>query len=191
MNRPFNTHIEGIDIAFWHDLIESHGKLVTLSRNELLCEAGEHSSVLGMVVSGYFKYDFCLNYNNTLQIGGFAFPGALIGNYPDCMRNLPASFNIRAGKKSSALVMDATLLPEIFDNDLEACRHGRLLVEQGYISLRKRYIDIYTKTPAERYHDLIHRHSQIEQVVTQKEIAAYLQITPTHLCRIKKDLLNQ
>lgn len=187
MNRPFNTHTEGIDLEFWHDLIKSHAKLITLKRNELLCRCDEPSTAFGMVVSGYFRYDGFLN-SNDLFIGGFAFPGALIGNYPDCMENAPSPFNIRAGRKSEVLVMDATLLSDIYDNDTNASRQGRLLMEQAYKSLRRRYINRYAKTPVLRYIDLIQQHSQIEQDVPQKEIAAYLQITPTHLCRIRKEL---
>lgn len=34
MKRLFNTHIEGIDLKFLHDLIESRGRLVTFNRYE-------------------------------------------------------------------------------------------------------------------------------------------------------------
>ncbi|MDE6117752.1 MAG: hypothetical protein K2O30_08585 [Duncaniella sp.] len=190
MNQHFNTHTEGIDLKFWHDLIEDHGKLITLSRGDLLCELGEFSSVFGFVVSGYFRYDGFENKNRDALIGGFAFPGALVGNYPDCMENAPSPFCIRAGRKSTAMVMDATILPDIYDKDSKACRQGRIMIQQAYKSLRVRYIDLYSKSPTERYLDLIHCHSQIEQDVPQKEIAAYLQITPTHLSRIRKELLT-
>ena len=46
MKRPFNTHIEDIDLKFWHDLIESHGKLVTLNAGDYICHAGEPSCLL-------------------------------------------------------------------------------------------------------------------------------------------------
>lgn len=190
MNKPFNTHTEGIDLEFWHDLIKSHGRLVVCKRNELLCKFGEPSTVFGMVVSGYFKYDLLLDDNKEIHIGGFAFPGALVGNYPDCMENAPSPFNIRAGRKSEVLVMDATLLPDIYDSDPIACRQGRILMERVYKSLRNRHIDLYAKTPVERYLDLVEQHSQIEQDIPQKEIAAYIQITSTHLCRLKKDLMQ-
>lgn len=187
MNRSFNTHTEGIDLEFWHDLIKSHGRLVVCKRNELLCRIGEPSTVFGLVLSGYFRYDGFVSSHDNILIGGFAFPGALVGNYPDCMENAPSPFNIRAGRKSEIMVMDASLLPKIYDGNPTACRQGRLLMEQAYKSLRMRHIDLYAKSPTERYVDLVKQHSQIEQLVPQKEIAAYLQITPVHLCRIRKE----
>lgn len=87
--------------------------------------------------------------------------------------------------------MDATELPKIFEEDIEAGRQGRLFMESAYISLAKRHYSLYAQTPMERYIDLIHQHPQIEQAVPQKEIAEYLQITPNSLSRIRKKLLGK
>ena len=187
MKRHFNTHLEGLDIQFWHDLIESRGKIVSLKKGEYLCRKGEPTNVCGYVKSGYFKYTVA----GTKKIGGFAFPEALVGDYPYCMDNAPAMFDIVAGKISEARIIDATILPKLFEEDIEAGRQGRLFMQSAYASLVKRYYALYTKTPMERYIDLINEHPQIEQDVPQKEIAEYLHIDPITLCRIKKTLLKQ
>ncbi len=187
MNRHFNTHIEGLDLQFWHGLIESRGKLVTLKKGEHLCRKGEPTNICGYVKSGYFIYTV----DGVNRIGGFAFPEALLGDYPQCMNNAPAMFDIIAGKPSEVWIMDATELPMLFEEDIEAGRQGRLFMESAYVSLAKRYYSLYAKTPKERYIDLITEHPQIEQDVPLKEIAEYLQITPTHLSRIRKELRKQ
>ncbi len=137
--------------------------------------------------SGYFIYAV----DGVNKIGGFAFPDALLGDYPQCMNNAPAMFDIVAGKPSEVWIMDATELPKIFEEDIEAGRQGRLFMESAYVSLAKRYYAMYAQTPKERYIDLIQQHPQIEQDVPQKELAEYLQITPTHLSRIRKELRKQ
>lgn len=190
MKRHFNTHIEGLDLNFWHDLIESRGTLVTLQAGEFLCRKGEPTNKFGYVKSGYLKYGIT-ELNNRELLGGFAFPGAMFGDYPSCLYDKPALFNVTAGRKTVLWVMDATLLLDLYENYPEVCRQGRLLLESGYISLLNRYYDFHCKTPTERYLGLIHEHPQIEQDVPQKEIAEYLQITPVHLCRIRKDLMKQ
>ena len=187
MTRHFNTHLEGLDLQFWHDLIESRGKLVSLKKGEYLCRKGEPTNICGYVKSGYFKYTV----DGTSKIGGFAFPEALVGDYPSCMDNAPAMFDIVAGKNSEAWIIDATILPILFEEDIEAGRQGRLFMQSAYISLAKRYYAIYAKTPMERYLDLIHEHPQIEQDLPQKEIAEYLQIKPQSLSRIKKKILSK
>lgn len=87
--------------------------------------------------------------------------------------------------------MDATILPNLFEEDIEAGRQGRLFMEAAYVSLATRYYALYAKTPMERYVDLINEHPQIVQDVPQKEIAEYLQIVPNSLSRIRKKLLGK
>ena len=187
MKRHFNTHLEGLDLQFWHDLIESRGKLVSLKKGEYLCRRGEPTDVCGYVKSGYFKYTV----DGTKKIGGFAFPEALVGDYPSCMDNATAMFDIVAGKNSEVWIIDATILPKLFEEDIEAGRQGRLFMQSAYVSLAKRYYALYAKTPMERYLDLINEHPQIMQDVPQKEIAEYLQILPNSLSRIRKKLFDK
>ncbi len=187
MKRHFNTHLEGLDLQYWHDLIESHGKLVSLKKGEYLCRKGEPTNVFGYLLSGYLIYTV----SGENRIGGFTFPEALYGDYPSCMHNAPAMFDIVAGSKAEVWVSDASILPSLFNEDLEADRQGRLFMESAYISLAKRYYALYAKTPMERYVDLVAEYPQIEQLVPQKEIAEYLQITPNSLSRIRKKLLGK
>lgn len=187
MKRHFNTHLEGLDIQFWQGLIESRGELVSLKKGEYLCRKGEPTNICGYVKSGYFKYTV----EGINKIGGFAFPEALLGDYPSCMDNSPAMFDIVAGKKSEVWVMDATILPKLFEEDVETGRQGRLFMEAAYVSLARRYYALYALSPVERYINLIKEHPQIEQDVPQKEIAEYLQILPNSLSRIRKNLLGR
>lgn len=186
MNRHFNTHIEGLDLKFWHDLIESRGKHVSLKKGQYICRKGEPTNLVGYVKSGYLTYTV----EGEEHIGGFAFPDALFGDYPSCMNNTPAMFDIIAGKNSEVWVMDSTILPLLYEEDLNICRQGRLFMESAYVSLAKRYYALYAKSPAERYIDLINEHPQIEQDVPQKDIAKYLKIYPSSLSRIKKKILG-
>ena len=187
MKRHFNTHLEGLDLQFWHYLIESRGKIVSLKKGEYLCRKGGPTNIFGYVKSGYLIYTFI----DKNRIGGFAFKNALWGDYPNCFYNLPAVLDIVAGKKSEVWVMDAMVLPELFKEDMQVCQQGISFMERAYRSLLDRYCSLYSKTAKERYLELIHEHPQIEQDVPQKEIASYLQIDPITLCRIKKALLKQ
>lgn len=188
MKRHFNTHIEGLDLPFWHSLIERHGRRITYRAGESICLKGEPTNALGYVISGYLLYEI-VSEKGRKAIGGFAFPEAMFGDYPSCMTNSPALFNITAGKKTEVWLMDATLLPSLYATDTAMSRQGRLFMEAAYRSLCQRYYALYSQSPAERYITLIEEHPQILQL-PQKEIAAYLQISPIHLCRIRKALLR-
>lgn len=188
VKRHFNTHIEGLDLKFWRDLMESRGELVTLWKGDCLCRLGEPTNVCGYVKSGYLIYGMTgTKYSN---IGGFAFADALCGDYPNCLYNAPASFDLIAGRKTEVYVIDATILPALFKEDSYICDQGRLFMESAYRSLLRRYCMFCRCTPAECYLELIREHPQIEQDVPQAEIARYLRISPTHLCRIRKENLS-
>lgn len=187
MKEHFNTHIKGIDLDFWHELIEDHGETVFLNKGDAVCRMGERTNKVGFVKSGYLIYTVVgLN-----SIGGFTFPGALFGDYPNCMHNLRARFDILAGRISEVCVMDATILPELYADDPAVNDHVHRFAEAAYNSLIDRYCSFLAGSPAERYQALVSQHPQIEQDVTQKELAGYLQISPTHLSRIRKELLGR
>lgn len=187
MKSHFNKHIEGIDLGFWHELIEDNGELVILNRGDFVCRVGNKTNKMGYVKSGYLIYTI----HGCNKIGGFTFPGALFGDYPNCMYNQPARFDILAGRKTELWIMDATLLPDLYSENPHINDHGHRFAEAAYNSLIDRYCAILSGSPAERYIELVREHPQIEQDVSQREIAEYLQITPTHLSRIRRELLKQ
>ncbi|MDE5813021.1 MAG: hypothetical protein K2H72_01925 [Muribaculaceae bacterium] len=137
--------------------------------------------------SGYLIYTI----EGFNRIGGFTFPGALFGDYPNCMHNLPARFDIKAGRRSEVWLMDATILESLYDSDPIINHHGHQFAQAAYNSLIDRYCSILSGSPLDRYRALIAQFPQLEQDLPQKEIAEYLQITPTHLSRIRKELLGK
>lgn len=190
MNRYKNPYFEGLDLKFWHDLIESRGELVLVKRGEYLCRKGEATKAFGYVKSGYLIYQIDGLHKPT-AIGGFVFAGALWGNYPNCMHYENAMYDIVAGRKTEVWAMDATFLPKLYHEDAYACQQGHFFMEALFKSLVQSHSAICSKAPMQRYLDLIHSYPYIEQDIPQKEIAEYLQIDPITLCRIKKALLNQ
>ena len=49
-------------------------------------------------------------------------------------------------------------------------------------------IDLYTKTPKERYEKMLERCPQMFEIFSLKDIASFLNITPIYLSRIRKKL---
>ncbi len=190
MQRYINPSFEKLDFQFWHKLIESHGKLISLKKGEYLCHKGEPTNLFGYVKSGYLVYRITGTGRNS-SIGGFIFENALWGDYPNCTDNDIAMYDIVSGRQTEVWGMDATLLPLLYQTDLEACQHGRIFMEAMFKSLAQSHCSLHADTPVQRYLDLIHEYPQIEQDVPQKEIAEYLQIRPNSLSRIKKRLLGR
>ncbi len=49
-----------------------------------------------------------------------------------------------------------------------------------------RYIDLHVKSVQERYNELIDKYKDIFSYFSLKDIASFLNITPTHLSRLRK-----
>ena len=64
------------------------------------------------------------------------------------------------------------------------CRLVRPLLRMLYA----RYLDGYRMTPKERYIDFIRAYPDVLQIISLKELASYLHITPVYLSRIRKEV---
>jgi CRP-like cAMP-binding protein len=66
---------------------------------------------------------------------------------------------------------------------------GRHMLTQAYIEVVKKERDSSTKTPQERYVELVKKRPKILQEVPSIKIAKYLGVHPTSLSRMKKNLI--
>ena len=74
------------------------------------------------------------------------------------------------------------LFDDSFDDNLSAL-NGTLFSE-----VYSRYLELYRKTPTERYLELIGQYPKIFDTVSLRDIASYLLVTPVYLSRIRKNL---
>ena len=58
--------------------------------------------------------------------------------------------------------------------------------EAVYTTVYDRYIDLYIKSPQQRYTELVTLHPNLFDLFSLKDIASFLNITPTHLSRLRK-----
>lgn len=184
----FNSYMEDIDMDFWHRLFADNGILCHIRKGEsLTTEIVGRSRQLkqaGIVKKGYFKYTITDN-NGNERITGFSFCDTLVGDFISIMDNAPARTNIVAAVDSEALLCPTSLIREVLNSEPEVrIRIAEALFKQAYTTC----LDIYRLSPAERYKALITRVPDILQNIPLKELASFLQITPTHLSRIRKSL---
>lgn len=60
--------------------------------------------------------------------------------------------------------------------------------EALFSTVYDRYLDLYTRTPAQRYDDLLSRYPDLFSFFSLRDIASFLNITPTHLSRLRKNI---
>lgn len=60
--------------------------------------------------------------------------------------------------------------------------------EAVFSTVYDRYKDLYTKSARQRYNDLISKYPDIFSIFPLKDIASFLNITQTHLSRLRKNV---
>lgn len=183
----FNPYVDKTDIDFWRELCQKEGTLRHYKKGDFFLRAGEIPKEFGFIESGYFKYSV-VDSAGEEHITGFALRNNLAGDYYSSIHDARALIDLKAAKRSSVWVINTDLVKHMFDINPNI----RLsLSEELFRTAHQRYLNLYRQTPKERYVELLNRCPDILQHVTLKELASFLQITPTHLSRIRKEILKK
>ena len=175
-----------VDLKPLSDFCRQYGRLCRYAKGEVFVQEGSIGKYFGFVETGYFKYTTITTEGNEAVVG-FAFEGEGICDFNNSFQGIPSEVSIVAGSNSviSQLnFIEAKNIVETHLNGLQISIRGELFRE-----IYHRHLDLYRKSPTERYVELINRHPDIFNIVTMREIASYLLITPVYLSRIRKKLL--
>ena len=184
----FNIYDQKIDFSAIKNFCRENGHIVHYPKNEVFVQQGCLAKYLGVVKSGYFKYTTLTSAANEAVVG-FAFEGEIVADYYNSFNGFPSEVTIKAGTDTSVFQIRAQEARKFFyasfDDNLSAV-NGTLFRE-----IYSRYLELYRKTPTERYLDMITLYPQIFDIVSLRDIASYLLITPVYLSRIRKNLAEK
>lgn len=186
--KPINAFYENLDLSILKDFCVSQGQAVTYEKGDIFSEEGKMCCNAGIVKSGYFKY-VIEDSTGEEAVTGFAFEGEVIMDFTQSfLLEVPSLVSIVAGTRSTVIQVPMDRLREHMiakDPDFFAATSARIL-QEAY----RRYLDLYRKTPVERYIDLITYSPRLLNIVPLREIASFLQITPVYLSRIRRKLAS-
>lgn len=183
----FNSYIDTIDMEFWHNLCVKEGVLRHYSKGEFFLRAGEVPKYFGFIESGYFKYSVVDSQGNE-RITGFALCNNIAGDFYSSIHRVTALNNLIATTHSAVWVISTARVKEVLNEYPDLYR---IIADELFRMSHERYINLYRQSPKERYIELINKCSDILRQITLKEMASYLQITPTHLSRLRKEFITR
>lgn len=184
-STSFNEYKETVDISAISDYCREHGRLCRYSKGKPIVQQGAVGKYFGVVESGYFKYTTITTDGNEAVVG-FAFEGECVCDFNNSFRNLPSEVSVVAGCETTVRQVNFTAVKGIIENSLIGL-HGTI-TDALFREIYYRYLELYRKSPTERYIELLNHHPDIFEIVTMKEIASYLLVTPIYLSRIRKKL---
>ena len=124
-----------------------------------------------------------------IHIVGYTFSGEFTGSLCTLIEpNQPSLVTIEAVCDTKICYIPYLKVEEFFATNVETMQVKCTLIEQSYLLMYHRLIDMYCKTTAELYLDLLNRCPDIQEYITLKEIASFLQVTPETISRIRRGL---
>lgn len=153
-------------------------------KGEYFLHRRETPKYFGFITSGAFKYTI-IDTDGNEHITGLALCDTLAGDFYSSIRKESSLVTLQAITDSDVWVCSTNLFRQILKENIELrC----VMAEELFRQTHDRYLNLYRQSPKERYWELIRCCPNILQDITLKELASYLQITPTYLSRIRKEI---
>lgn len=158
-----------------------------VSKGDFFYREGDVKHYAGYIEVGSFRYlKFNINKNQE-QIVGYSFDNDFVTDYGSFQQQASAVTSAQAIKDSVVWVTSVEKLNQFFQNcEVENLR--AIVSEVLYADMYNRLLSLYIDSPEERYFKLIDRFPNILNLVTLKEIASFIKVTPETLSRIRSKI---
>ena len=185
MIKEFNTYLEGIDSKFWSSLCREEGELRTFRKGEEFIKINSVAKFLGLIKSGSAKY-IAYTADCDEKIVGLETVNGFAASWPFCLRGFPSVVTIKANSDLEMYCLSISKILESAKNDFRMERQIAQANEQLFYTAYERLLSLHTQSPKERYDVLLKKCPKIFEIFDLKDIASFLNITPTHLSRLRK-----
>lgn len=183
MTSRFNSYIDNIDVSFWRDLCR-RGAMRHYDRGVEFLTAGTVGRYIGYIESGALKY-VCYSSDGIEHVVGLEFAGHFVCDFPGCIYRQRSRCSIIATVPSDIYCFPASAVAEMMPADARLREVVEATTLAVFSTVYDRFVAFYSKTPKERYDELISCAPNLFELFSLKDIASLLNITPTHLSRLR------
>lgn len=185
MPSQFNSYIDNIDTDFWQNLCKSRGQLRHYDKGEAFIMAGNVGRYIGYVESGALKY-VCYSSDGVPHVVGLEFAGHFVCDYPGSLYRQKSRCSIIATVPCEIYCIPSAEVADLMRADEKVRQIIEATTREVFYTLYDRHVDLYSKSPQQRYDELLSCDPNLFQLFSLKDIASLLNITPTHLSRLRK-----
>lgn len=121
----------------------------------------------------------------------FALENQFIADYSNFIQQQPSIYNLQTLEETEVVILPRSTIEWGYKNLKEGQKMGRLIAEYYFIYQDDRIKNNYVRTPKQRYDSITEVFPNIHNRVPQHMIASYLGITPIHLSRLKKAIIEK
>lgn len=121
----------------------------------------------------------------------FALENQFIADYSNFIQQQPSIYSLQTLEETEVVILPRSAIEWGYKNLKEGQKMGRLIAEYYFIYQDDRIKNNYVRTPKQRYDSITEVFPNIHNRVAQHMIASYLGITPIHLSRLKKAVIEK
>lgn len=185
MAENFNTYIDRIDAEAWRKVCVGRGILRRYAKGEEFVSIGSVGRYFGFVVSGALKY-VARSENGAEHVMGLIMGDGFVADWPFCLYGQKAKLAIVAAIDCEIYCVSTDEIRGLIDSDPHFKDIVMHSTEALYATVYDRYVSLYTQSPQERYDELVSLYPNLFATFSLTDIASFLNITPTHLSRLRK-----
>jgi CRP-like cAMP-binding protein len=161
--------------------------LKTIKRKQFLLHAQEVARYVAFVTKGCLR-GYTIDHNGFEHILQFAPEDWWITDMYSFISQHEGELNIDAIEDTEVLLLSRKDQLQLFDDIPRFERFFRIITEKSMVSSRKRLIDNLSLTAEERYNTFCNYYPTLINSIAQKQIAAYIGVTPEFLSKMKAEL---
>lgn len=160
----------------------------TLKRKEHFLQPGEVARHVAFVQEGLIRVYYLKGGNH--HSVHFHLEGSMLSDIYSLLTGTPSRYYFEALEDSRLLLIAQADIEQLYQQSPVWERFGRLIMQQHIIMVQEMKNSLVIDSPEERYQELVRTKSRMLDRVPQHMIASYLGITPVHLSRIRRHILE-
>lgn len=194
-NTPFDLILQNIgkhitldptEIEFFISLLES--KLIR--RKDFLLQPGEICKTENFIVMGCLR-TYSVDQDGVEHIVMFGIEDWWVGDLYSFLTATPAQYYIDALEDTHVLQINKQNLDLLYERVPKFERFFRLIIQNAFIAQQNRINQNLSFTAEQRYLEFVKKYPHFEQRIPQKQVAAYLGMTPVFLSMLRRKLAGK
>lgn len=158
-----------------------------VSKNEYFIQEGEKCREVAFIQSGIFR-SFYLSDDGKDMTYCFRFPDTMMAAYSSFISGCLSKESMQAITDAELLILKKEKMDTLVQDDLNWTKFLKIIAEQEYLELEKRFFQLQRDSAAQRYAALLENYPDYIQKIPLQFLASYLGITQRHLSRIRKEI---
>jgi CRP-like cAMP-binding protein len=171
------------------DFFKNHIPIRSFKKNEVFFDEGKISKTIYFILNGCVRLFY--NVNGNEKTAFFYTEGKFICAGESYTFNIPAKENYQALEDTVLMCLDKRAIEKMFTFSANLEIIARIAVEDELITCQQMIKSFVTKSPEERYNELLEKNSNLFQRAPQQYIASFLGVSPETLSRIKKRVFEK